>query len=87
MALTPKNDPKVEPKTPPYRDAVTERPHFEGAKAATKAVVQPTVEAADIPANEPYPTGDPKGPQTWAEINGLVPIGTGPLAPATPPAK
>jgi hypothetical protein len=40
------------------------------------------VEVLDIPATEPYPTGDPKGPQTWAEINGLVPVGTGPLQPA-----
>lgn len=46
---------------------------------------------ADAPPDtshlEPYPTGDPKTPQTWAEINGLVPIGTGQLVPAEPPAK
>lgn len=74
MALTPKHDPKAEPKVEPKAQAGV-------------SLGKPTVEAADIPANEPYPTGDPKGPQTWAEINGLVPIGTGPLAPATPPAK
>ena len=49
-----------------------------------KAVAPVAVEVLEIPANEPYPTGDPKTPQTWAEINGLVPVGTGPLAPAEP---
>lgn len=39
------------------------------------------VEVLDIPKDEPYPTGAPSGPQTWAEINGLVPVGTGPLGP------
>jgi len=47
-----------------------------------KAVAPAPVEVVDIPATEPYPTGSPQTPQTWAEINGLVPTGTGPLAPA-----
>lgn len=66
MALSP----KTEPKTPAAK-----------ADPVGKAVAPVPVEVVDIPANEPYPTGDPKGAQTWAEINGLVPIGTGPLAP------
>jgi hypothetical protein len=37
-----------------------------------------------IDVRDPYPTGDPKTPQTWAEINGFVPLGTGPLAPIPP---
>lgn len=49
------------------------------------AAVDPVpVDVLDIPKDEPYPYGDPKGPITYAEINGLVPIGTGPLAPVPP---
>lgn len=42
------------------------------------------VEVLDIPKDEPYPYGDPKVPVTYAEINGLVPVGTGVLAPVPP---
>ena len=46
-----------------------------------KAVEPVPVVVLDIPKDEPYPYGDPKVPVTYAEINGLVPIGTGPLGP------
>lgn len=49
-----------------------------------KAVGPVPVEVVDIPSTEPYPEGAPSGPITWAEINGLVPVGTGPLAPVPP---
>ena len=63
------------------------------SKAATKTdpvgkSVEPmkvrTIEDEGIGPDDPYPTGDPKVAQTYAEINGLVPLGTGPLAPAAP---
>lgn len=56
-------------------------------KAAPKVADMPSLRANPVEPADPYPTGDPQGPQTWAEINGLVPVGTGPLVPANPPAK
>ena len=63
------------------------------SKAATKTdpvgkSVEPmkvrTIEDEGIGPDDPYPTGNPQVAQTYAEINGLVPTGTGPLAPAAP---
>jgi hypothetical protein len=54
----------------------------EKAAPAVEAVKARSIEDEGIGPTDPYPTGDPKGPQTWAEINGFVPLGTGPLVPA-----